>query len=625
MLKDQWEKAERNLLASLQANEALHDQLYACQSLLSLGHLYYLLRRFPKASEYLQRAYLLISENNYLRELAIFHEYQGSLELSQGKLDSAHHHFQEAVHIGEEIAPKGAIVSQAYRLLAEFQTERGDYQEALISCERSLLASRGIGEKLEEAITYRTLGRIHGQNGDSAKSKQNFDQAIQILEEVGAKFELAKTYAYMVKCKSYEFWEKMKFLGWAEELTSRLDTPYYQAKVYVDFAQLFLQIHKFEVAKDFIKKSRDLFEKLNEKAELESLSALEKTMGEDFIPGQPVSVSHSADSSSSEIITQNKTILEILENARQVMDLDITILLEGETGTGKDLLAKFIHYTSNRKNGEFVVVSCAAIPEGLFESELFGYKKGAFTGAVADKKGLVDEASGGTLYLDEIAEVPLSTQVKLLRAIEEKEIVRVGEVKPRKVDFRVIAATNKDMDDLVKDGKFRNDLFYRLNGMRFKLPPLRERKDDIPPLVEHFLKKCAVNGMKQNRICDTRRPPMVPSVDPRVLELLLNYDWPGNIRELENEVKKIFISSKGEPRITPSMCNGILEKLINEVNEEENTEKGNLLDQRAEYEKEKIEKALTKTNGNKTQAARLLGISEALLRFKMKRFNITLP
>ena len=621
MLSDRWEEARESLLKSLKVKRACKDEIDVCRSQLSLAYLSILLRRFSEGKEYLQAAHRIISKNGYAREEAIYHEYSGELALIQGDLKSASQHYLEAISLGEKIAPRSAIISQAYRLLAELQVEKGELEKAAASSEKSLLASQGVGEKLEEAIAYRTLGRIHSQNGKPPEVRENFDHANRLLEEMGVRFELAKTYSDMGRCDSFTFWERMKFLGKAEDMASRLDTPYYLAKVHLASAELLLENGRLAEAEEFLRKARSTFEEMDEKTDLKSVSALEEKIKASPASAQPASVSSSGSDSVVDMITQDKAILSILDNVRQVKDLDITILLEGETGTGKDVLAKIIHYTSNRKKGKFVVVTCAALPEGLFETELFGHKRGAFTGAVADKKGLVDEACGGTLYLDEIADVPLSIQVKLLRAIEEKEIVRVGEVKPRKVDFRVIAATNRNLDELVKDGKFRIDLFYRLNGIRFKLPPLKERKNDIPLLVAHFLQKCAHNGVGQNGKDQARPPSAVPTVNPEVMERLLNYDWPGNVRELENDVIRMFISCRGQQKIGPDKLGDILKKYT----DQQDSQPPSLLDKRDQYVKEEILKALAQTNGVKAQAARLLGIDEALLRYKMKRLNITFP
>jgi transcriptional regulator with PAS, ATPase and Fis domain len=499
----------------------------------------------------------------------------------------------------------------------------------MVSCEKSLQVSREVGERLEEAVNYRTLGRLYSRNGRPNQVRESFARAAKMMEDIGVRFELAKTYLDMGRCEGFEFWERMKFLGRAEDLTSRLDSPYYLARVHADFAQLFFENNRLNAAQDFLSRAKGVFEQLDEKKDLESLSALEKQMQASQPSSQSVSVSSlecpqdpDSDPSTADFITQDKAILEILEGARQVKDLDVTILVEGETGTGKDLLAKVIHHSSNRRDNKFVVVSCAALPEALLESELFGYKKGAFTGAVSDKKGLLHEADGGTVYLDEIAEVPLPIQVKLLRAIEEKEVVRIGEVKPRKVDFRVIAATNKGLDKLVEEGKFRSDLFYRLNVMRFKLPPLRERKEDIPLLMEHMLKKHCASGINHSPDQQAQRAPLaVPSFDPKIMELFLNYHWPGNVRELDNEVRRLLISSKGGDRISFEHLAGCLDKFANG----DSSQPTSLLSQLANYEKEQIEKALAKSNGVKTKAARLLNIDEALLRYKIKKYDITLP
>jgi len=629
MIVDRWEKAKQNLLNSLELNRICKNESNVCRSYLSLGYLSILLREFPKGEEYLQEAFRIIFENSFAREAAIYHEYSGEMAFVQGEWERAYQHYLKAIELGEQIAPQSAIISQAYRLKAELEAERGELEKAVKSCEQSLLASKRIGERLEEAITYRILGRVYSQNGHPELVKKNFTQSTNMLEEIGVKHELAKAYLDMGKSNGFNFWEKMKFLARAEDLASQLDSSYYLAKIHATLAELYLQNGTPDEAMRYFTQAKCVFERLNEKADLKLLSALEKKLCSIRSPQQVISVNSSSDSSCANFITQDKTTLDILKTINQVKDSDITIVLEGETGTGKDLLAKWIHYTSNRKAHKFVVVNCAALPETLFESELFGHKKGSFTGAVADKSGLLDEAGEGTLYLDEIGEVPLSVQVKLLRAIEEKEITRIGEVKPRKVDFRVIAATNRDLDELVKEGKFRSDLFYRLNVIRYKLPPLREKKEDVPLLAEHFLKKYSPSGTKQlSPEGDPSSLSKVPTLDPKIMELFLNYDWPGNVRELENEVKRLLIASFGEGRISCELLVQGLKKFTNGskfgVNGK-SSQPHSLLSQLDKYEREQIEKALAKCNGVKTRAARLLNIDEALLRYKMKKYNIIFP
>jgi len=308
------------------------------------------------------------------------------------------------------------------------------------------------------------------------------------------------------------------------------------------------------------------------------------------------------------VITQNPKMLNILWKLLQVKDSTLPIMLEGETGTGKDLIAKALHYSSNRKEGKFVAINCAALPETLFESELFGHKKGAYTGAAFDKRGLLEEADGGTLYLDEIADIKPSSQIKLLRVLEEKEFTRLGETAFRKVDIRIITSTNKNIEEEVDKVNFRKDLFYRLNAVHIIIPPLKERREDIPLLVDHFIKSYSDN------------PSLFSNLVPLILELFTNYDWPGNIRELENEVKRVLTFNKGNGEI---QLDGLSDKFT--VSEELKKDKLSLYDRIALLEKQYILKALNDNNWVKKAAARALSIPESSLRFKMKQYNITSP
>lgn len=227
------------------------------------------------------------------------------------------------------------------------------------------------------------------------------------------------------------------------------------------------------------------------------------------------------------IIGESKALRDLLKMMERIASTSSNVLIIGESGTGKELVARQLHDWSERAKKSFVAVNCGAIPENLIESELFGHKRGSFTGAVADKPGLFEVASGGTLFLDEIGELPLSMQVKLLRAIQSRTIRRVGGNEDQKIDVRLIAATNRNLEKMVADGTFREDLYYRLNVLMLTTPPLRERKEDIPVLVEHFFKKCAVKFGKE-----------LQGVTPEAMRALEAYSWPGNVRELENQVER---------------------------------------------------------------------------------------
>ena len=226
------------------------------------------------------------------------------------------------------------------------------------------------------------------------------------------------------------------------------------------------------------------------------------------------------------IVTRSEKMKRVLEMVSQIAKTESTVYIHGESGTGKELIAKAIHLASERKDRPFIAINCAALPEALMESELFGHEKGAFTGAVRSTKGLFTQAHGGTLFLDEIGDMPLSIQAKLLRALQERQFYPIGSEKPVDVDVRVVVATQKDLESLVKQGLFREDLFYRIHVIPIQLPPLRDRKEDIPPLVEHFLQKFSLQMKKE-----------VKGLMPQAMQKLMLYEWPGNVRELENTVE----------------------------------------------------------------------------------------
>jgi DNA-binding NtrC family response regulator len=303
------------------------------------------------------------------------------------------------------------------------------------------------------------------------------------------------------------------------------------------------------------------------------------------------------------ILGKSKPIQAVFDLIRRVADSPTNVLITGESGTGKELVAKAIHYNSDRKDAPFIPVNCAAIPEQLLESELFGHMRGAFTDAKLDKRGLFEEAQKGTLFLDEISELPLMLQAKILRAIQEKEIRRVGATKPISVDVRIIAATNLNLSEEVKNKRFREDLYYRLNVIELKLPPLRERREDIPLLVEAFLKKCGEVRGKE-----------VKGVTESALAMLMDYAWPGNVRELENVIERAVTLSRSEkvsPDDLPAAVQGARgdRRVLDEA-----AEKTLPLH---ELEKEYIKKILDKSGGNKYQAAHALGIDRKTLYRKL--------
>jgi two-component system response regulator AtoC len=311
------------------------------------------------------------------------------------------------------------------------------------------------------------------------------------------------------------------------------------------------------------------------------------------------------------IVSKNEKMQNIFDVIKKVAQYKSTVLISGESGTGKELVARALHYNGERSPNPFIPVNCGAIPENLLESELFGHAKGAFTDAIRTKKGLFEEADGGTLFLDEIGELPGQLQVKLLRVLQEGEIRRIGESKPIQIDVRIVAATVKDLAKEVNEGRFREDLFYRLNVLPIHIPPLRERKEDIPLLIHHFIQKFD-QAMNKN----------VTDVDHKALEGLMNYKWYGNVRELENTIERaIVLTDKNiiELENLPIEIQNFKEEFQLEplADEEYSIKKASKA-----LEINLIRKALKKTKGNHTHAAKLLEISHRALLYKIKEYGI---
>ncbi|MFZ9595037.1 MAG: sigma-54 interaction domain-containing protein [Bdellovibrionia bacterium] len=312
-----------------------------------------------------------------------------------------------------------------------------------------------------------------------------------------------------------------------------------------------------------------------------------------------------------QMIGKSKPMQDLYQVLDKIQNSESTVLIQGENGTGKELIARAIHFNSPRKKAQFVTVNCSAFNENLLDSELFGHVRGAFTGAVKDKKGLFETADHGTLFLDEIGDMQLSMQVKLLRVIQQGTFTPVGGTEQRKVDVRVVAATNKDLKEMIEDGTFREDLYYRINVINLVVPPLRDRKEDMPILIDHFLSKgCQEKNVK------------LKSFAKRTMEKIFDYPWPGNIRELENEVERLIVLSGEDERIPAEL----LSPRIRDFGEQSKVQgvrvAGKLKDTLEELEKTMIREGLKRTNWNKSRLAKELGISRAGLIMKVEKYKL---
>ncbi len=312
-----------------------------------------------------------------------------------------------------------------------------------------------------------------------------------------------------------------------------------------------------------------------------------------------------------QMIGKSKPMQEMYSLLDKIRNSESTVLIQGENGTGKELIARAIHFNSPRKDAQFVTVNCSAFNENLLDSELFGHVKGSFTGAIKDKKGLFEAADKGTLFLDEIGDMSPTMQVKLLRVLQEGTLTPVGGTELRKVEVRVVAATNKDLKEMVEQGTFREDLYYRINVINLVVPPLRDRKEDIPILVDHFISRgCKEKGIE------------IKQFAKRTMEKIFDYPWPGNIRELENEVERLIVLSGDDPRIAAEL----LSQRIRDFGENAKIQgvrvAGKLKDALEELEKTMIKEGLRRTNWNKSRLAKELGISRAGLIMKVEKYGL---
>jgi len=304
-----------------------------------------------------------------------------------------------------------------------------------------------------------------------------------------------------------------------------------------------------------------------------------------------------------QLIGKSPSMQKIYDLIERISDTSSSILITGESGTGKELVAKAIHYNGVRKEGRFIALNCAAIPETLLESELFGYKKGAFTDAKTDKKGLVFEANEGTLFMDEVTEMPLTLQAKWLRVIEEKEVRPLGDTNSYPVDLRIISTTNRDIGSLIQQDRFREDLYYRLKVIDIELPPLRDRREDIPLLVQHFLNKFS-QGLNKN----------ISGVSEEALKILLIYSWPGNVRELENVIQRAITLTRHETILPEDLPITMIEEQEESLIEKGLREKYTV----DQLEKEYVKRVLLKVGGNKSKAAEILGLDRKTLYRKLQ-------
>ncbi len=513
---------------------------------------YYLTYSLTKALQgYTQKALSILSNTvklpqDFKREKAIYYEYLGWIYNLDGKFKEAEKTLKTGIELSMKIAPESALISQTKRLLADAYIGLEKFDQARITAEEALVVAEKINERVEIAGCYRVFARIAVHDREQEKAREWYRKACEIFALIQSRYELAVTRYLMVTSGLYDNGERSALLYMAREYFVSEDVKPYIKKV--DLA---------------IKGAPPL-----------AVGSTDKRKEHPFIAGAP----------------KTKKIVELAEN---IAPADMTVLLTGPTGCGKDQLARYIHACSGRK-GQFVSVNSAAIPDSMVESELFGYKKGAFTGADQDKVGLFELADNGTFYLNEIADSTLVFQAKLLQVIGDKTIRRLGDGHSRKINIRIIAATNHDLEKQIREGQFRLDLYHRLNEIPIKLPPLSERLEDISPLVRHFLKENNFNGDFMGNDFKT------------LCQYLAERDWSisdsGNVRELKSMVNRKYHLAGGNL--------GIMIDLLKNYDQSNETERDDLI------------KALIATDWNQRETARLLGLTEGGVRYRIKKYSL---
>ncbi len=497
------------------------------------------------------------------RDEVIYLTYLGELQYRTGQFEASQVTLDRALIMAEQIAPETTLVGRILRHRAELAVLTGNFRLAQRIVHKAIAIFEKTGDKVETGALCRLKGQILEAENKPSESVAAYKQAISLLADSGVRFEKAQALVAAGNSKLFPVRDRMTYLFRAEEYYSRSQMP----------------IREEEVSR------------LISELELDSSS---------HSVGATLPSPGSADT---EYVTVNSKIRQFLDQLPALARSDLPLLITGETGVGKDQLAKYYHSVV-RPGRPYVAINCASLPETLLESELFGYRKGAFTGAEANKLGLFVAANGGVLLLDEIGDMPLSLQAKLLGVLEKRKLTPLGSTTEVDLDIRLVAATNRNLEEMVARGTFRSDLYYRLGGIQFHLPPLRERKEDIPVLLERFM-------TRRQMLSEGERLPV------ELVRQFLDYGWPGNIRELDNTVKRLEMMAH-------MVAEGDLVELTRSIfGVEEAPSKGTLFDRVVEFERRLILEALQLAHGNKCEAARMLGVHEATVRTKLKRYGIT--
>jgi len=555
-------EAERHLKINIELSNDIGDQVESARAYLSLGYAQMQRGDFDQAEQSFDTAYPMIAASGNHRDEAIYLSYRGELEYRKGYPADAQITLEKAQAVAEKAAPETTLVGRILRQQAEAAVRLGNYRLAQRLVARALPIMGGNGDRVTCGALWKLKAVIASSFGQIETMKTAINKSLDLLTEAGVRYELAEALLAAGQLDGFGSRQRLTYLFRAEE--------YYAS------AGLSRRHGEVQMA----------------------ISATEAKVG------QPLHQNQRADSANggADYITCCPRIERIKSELAAFGQSDLAVLFTGETGVGKDQMARYFH-SLIRPAGPFVAINCASVPETLLESELFGYVRGAFTGAEARKRGLFESANGGVLFLDEIGDMPLSLQAKLLGVIERRRMIPLGSVTEIELDVKLVAATNQNLELLVEQGDFRMDLYYRLSGISFNIPALRDRREDIPLLATYFLRK---RGLLSDRA----------ELPTELVRSFMAYDWPGNIRELDNRIRRVEVMAQ--------LVNtgDLLGAFTAVFSEQKSPVAANLFEQVEEFERKLLTEALRAAGGNKSAAARILGVHEATVRTKLKRYGL---
>ena len=585
---------------SLKISEKYNFKHYVAASYNNIGIIYHELKNNEKAIEYYHKALKIFKENNDIKNVADATNNIGVLYRKLKDYDKSLQFGLQSLEFYKKIGDKKDLI-HSYINIGNLYSTINNNGKALDYYKHALKIGKEIKESDVIAKASNNIGMIHLSSGKLDKAKQYFEEALKIAHKIESK---------MIMMDSYELLSNLYAAGKDYEQSLKYHKHYVKIKDEIFNKTSSDKIVELQAKYEIEKKDKEieLLQKENEiyKIQLESKQKLDKAQVEIVRKNEKINlISRELENLiEKDFIGISESIKSVLELAfTSASNKDTHILITGENGTGKEIIARIIHHASERKKEAFIPVNCTAIPETLLESEFFGHRKGAFTGAIENKKGLFELADNGTLFLDEIADMPPSLQAKLLRVIEEKKFKRVGENTEIHVNVRIISATNRNIKKLIDKKEFRIDLYYRINTLEINIPPLRERPEDIEPLIRHFAEFFAKKIKKP-----------FPKISKELIHNLKKYNFPGNVRELKNLVERAMILSKNNYLDVPDFA----------ITSAEILKKNALKSTKADDEIIAIKKALHSADFNQIKAAELLGISRLVLIRRMKKYNIVI-